>query len=147
MKHLMPPTYFILLLVLSVFSYISFPMDRIISSPYAYAGFFFIALGAMLNIWADLIFKKSKTTLKPFGKPSSLVVSGPFKISRHPMYLGMTAILLGMAIAQGTILGFLFPVLFVIIMEAKFIEREEIDMEKIFGEKYKEYKKKVRRWI
>ena len=103
--------------------------------------------GIILNIWSDLLFKKKKTTVKPHKTPSLLVISGPFRISRHPMYLGMVAILLGTAILHGTLITFLFPIIFIILMEIVFISTEEKNLEKAFGEKYLNYKKKVRRWI
>ena len=148
MKHrVMPPTYFIIFLALSIVLHFIFPIKKVIFPPYTYVGFVFIAFGAVLNIWSDSLFKKKKTTVKPFEKPKELVISGPFRISRHPMYLGMMVILLGVAIIHGTIITFVFPVVFVILMEMLFIPFEEQNCEKIFGKKYLEYKKKVRRWI
>jgi len=63
------------------------------------------------------------------------------------MYLGMAAILLGFAIYLGTLVTFTFPAIFIIIIETLFIPDEERKLEKIFGEKYKEYKNKVPQWI
>jgi len=148
MKHrVMPPTYFIIFLALSIVLHFIFPIKKVIFPPYTYVGFVFIAFGAILNIWSDSLFKKKKTNVKPFEKPKELVISGPFRISRHPMYLGMMAILLGVAIIHGTIITFVFPVVFVILMEILFIPFEEQNCEKIFREKYLEYKKRVRRWM
>jgi len=148
MKHrFMPPTYFIIFLALSIVLHFIFPIKKVIFPPYTYVGFVFIAFGAILNIWSDSLFKKKKTNVKPFEKPKELLISGPFRISRHPMYLGMMAILLGVAIIHGTIITFVFPVVFVILMEILFIPFEEQNCEKIFREKYLEYKKRVRRWI
>jgi len=148
MKHrVMPPTYFIIFLALSIVLHFIFPIKKVIFPPYTYVGFVFIVFGAILNIWSDSLFKKKKTNVKPFEKPKELVISGPFRISRHPMYLGMMAILLGVAIIHGTIITFVFPVVFVILMEILFIPFEEQNCEKIFREKHLEYKKRVRRWI
>jgi protein-S-isoprenylcysteine O-methyltransferase Ste14 len=63
------------------------------------------------------------------------------------MYLGMAAILLGIAIFLGTLVTFTFPALFIMIIETLLIPDEERKLEKIFGEQYKDYKNKVRRWI
>jgi len=124
-----------------------FPIKKLIFSPYTYLGFVFIALGIILNIWTDILFKKKKTTVKPYKKPTQLLISGPFRISRHPMYLGMAIILLGVAIIHGTLITFVFPIIFIIFMELFFIPFEEKNLERIFGKKYLNYKKKVRRWI
>ena len=100
-----------------------------------------------MAIWADSLFKKSGTTIIPYEIPTSLVTSGPFRISRQPIYLGMTTILLGETILLGSFITFILPVIFAILMEIIFIPMEEKNLEIVFGEKYLDYKKKVRRWI
>ena len=144
---ILPPTYFIISLLLSVGLHFVFPVKKVIYPPYTYLGIVFIIFGIVLNIWSDSLFKKKKTTVKPYENPAEIETSGPFRISRHPMYLGMVAILLGVAIVLGSLITFVFPVLFVILMEIMFIPLEEKNIEKVFGKKYLEYKKKVRRWI
>lgn len=143
----MPTTYFIILMVLSIGVHFLYPIKKILYPPFTYFGFLLILVGIILNLWADRLFKKMDTTVKPFKDPKVFLTSGPFRISRHPMYLGMTSILLGVAIINGTIITFLFPILFVIIMEFLFIPFEEKNLDKIFSFKYSDYKKKVRRWI
>jgi len=93
------------------------------------------------------LFKKNKTTVKPYRNPTELITSGPFRISRHPMYLGMMLILLGIAIVHGTLITFAFPIIFIILMELFFIPYEEKNLERISGRKYLSYKKRVRRWL
>ncbi len=143
----MPPSYFFILLFLSLAFHFIFPVIKLIYPPYTYLGFAFIAIGIILNIWADLLLKRKKTTVKPHEKPSQLITSGAFGISRNPQYLGFTAILLGVVILHGTLVMFLFPILFVIIIETRFISMEEKNLENVFGRKYIDYKKKVRRWM
>ena len=63
------------------------------------------------------------------------------------MYLGMLLILLGISILTGNPISLIFPVLFFIIINKKFVLPEEKNMEDIFGKKYQEYKDKTRRWI
>lgn len=146
-NKILPPRYFIIFLLLSIGLHFIFPIKKIIFPPYTYLGWLLIMFGIILNIWSDLLFKRKKTTVKPHKTPSSLETSGPFRISRHPMYLGMAAILLGTTILHGTLITFLFPIIFVILMEIKFIPIEEKNLEKVFGKKYLDYKREVRRWI
>jgi protein-S-isoprenylcysteine O-methyltransferase Ste14 len=142
-----PPGYFIIFLSLSIVLHFILPVKKVIFPPYTYSGFALIAFGAALNIWADSMFKRSKTAVKPHETPTSLEVSGPFRISRHPMYLGMMAVLLGVAILHGTLITFVFPAAFVILMELMFIPIEERNLKRAFGKEYLEYKRRVRRWI
>ena len=132
-KYDMPPTYFFILLFLSILFHFIFPVIKIIYPPYTYLGFTVITLGGVLNLWSDSLLKKHKTTVMPHEKPRQLITSGPFAITRNPQYLGFTAILLGVVILHGTLIMFLFPVVFVIIIETKFIPMEERNLESVFG--------------
>jgi protein-S-isoprenylcysteine O-methyltransferase Ste14 len=144
---LQPPAYFFASLLLLVGLHFFFPLTRIIGSPYRYLGIVLILFGVFLNLWTDSLFKKHKTTVKPYETPTYLEASGPFRISRHPMYLGMVSILVGIAVALGSLVPFVVPILFVIITEVMFIRYEEENLEQAFKEEYLNYKKKVRRWI
>ncbi len=154
-KRIMPPTYFWILLLLSIGVHFGliflFDLKKIIPSQYTIIeiifGIILIILGIVFNIWADFLFKKERTTVKPHEKPSKLIVSGPFRFSRHPMYLGMAMILFGLAFLLGSLIVFIFPIIFMILMELLFISIEEKNLEKIFINKYIDYKKQVRRWI
>ena len=143
----MPTTYFIVFLLLSLGFHFIFPIIKFIFPPYNYLGFGLVIFGILINLWTDSLFKKKQTTVKPFEMPNFFVASGPFKLSRHPMYLGMMSILLGFAISQGSLIPFVFPVIFIIIMEKRFIPLEEKNLEKKFDNQYIDYKKRVRRWI
>jgi len=143
----MPPSYFVLALILIIGAHLIFPITLIISPPYTYSGIILVVFGIIMNLWADSLFKKMNTTVKPNKSPTSMITSGPFKISRHPMYCGMALILLGVAVFLGSITPFVFPVAFIILMETEFIVGEEKKMAAIFGSKYLDYKRKIRRWI
>lgn len=146
MKKLLPPTYFWLAILLSLLTLL-LPLNKIISFPYTLLGVLLIIFGSIINIVTDNLFKEKKTTVKPNEKPSLLVVSGPFRLSRHPMYIGMVSIQLGVAILVGNVLALLFPLLFALLMNYKFIPLEEKNLETVFGKEYLNYKKKRRKWI
>jgi len=146
-KDILPPTYFIILLLLSIGLHFAFPIKKVIFPPHTYLGFAFIFFGGVINIGSDLLLKKKKTTVKPYENPTCLITSGPFRISRNPQYLGFAAILLGVAINHGTLITFVSPTLFFILMELIFIPFEEKNLERIFGREYIEYRNQVRRWL
>ena len=136
-----------ILLILSVGLNFVIPIMTVIHAPYTYFGIMIIGFGVVMDLWSSSLFLRSKTTVSPYGSPTSLVTSGPFRISRNPMYLGMAAMLSGIAVLLGTLVTFVFPVVFIMIIETQLIPDEERKLEKIFGEQYKEYKNKVRQWI
>jgi len=146
-KKIMPTNYFIAFLALSIALHFLFPIKKVVYPPYTYAGFIMILFGAVMNLWTDRLFKENNTTVKPYLEPTSLITSGPFSLSRHPMYLGMASVLLGVAVNHGTIITFVFPLLYVILMETLFIPFEEETLIRIYGVDYRDYQSKVRRWI
>lgn len=144
---LLPPTVFYALSLLAIASHVIVPTVTLIHPPYSFLGVPLILVGVSLTIWADSLFKKRNTPVKPTEMPVTFVTEGPFRISRHPMYLGMAVILLGVAVILGSALPFAFPILFIVLMERLFITLEETNLERAFGEDYRAYKKRVRRWI
>jgi len=146
-KHLEPPHVLFACLAAMTLLYLFLPLSYWIAFPWSWIGLLPILLGAILNLKADNLFKQWKTTVKPSEVPSNLIQSGPFRISRHPMYLGMTLILLGAAILFGAVSALLPVLLFPICMEVLFISMEEKKMAAEFGAAWDKYKKRVRRWI
>ena len=147
MNKILPPTHFFIYLIISILLHYVLPIAQIINSPANWLGFIFFAIGSLLNIWSDQLMKKNKTTVKPLEKPSTLIQTGPFKISRNPMYLGIALLLIGAGFILGSVTSFVGVILFVAAMEMVFIPKEEKILQEQFGEEYMKYKKKVGRWI
>ena len=139
--------YFLILLVLLMLMNFLFPVPAFLSPPFTYFGFLIIGFGLILAFWSRSLFIRNSTTLQIYEEPRSLVTSGPFRVSRNPIYLGMALILLGVAVLQGTLVAFTFPVIFVTVIGFFIIPGEERKLEMLFGEQYREYKKSVRKWI
>jgi len=146
-SKLLLPTYFFIFLLLTIGLHFVLPLIQLIYAPYKYIGILLLVIGIWLNIWADGLFKKKNTTVKPFEKSSALILEGPFRFSRHPMYLGMVIALLGVAIILGSLITFLVPIAFFITMQIVFIRHEEKALEQTFGQEYLDYKKRVRSWL
>ncbi len=123
------------------------PAAQLFDWPYRWVGLLPIFLGGWITLWADQLFKKYQTTVKPFEKSSRLIVEGPFKISRHPMYTGISAVLFGIATLLGSLTCYLPALVFTILMAVMFIPHEEKMMLEIFGDEYGMYHRNVRRWI
>ncbi|MCD6365692.1 MAG: isoprenylcysteine carboxylmethyltransferase family protein [Planctomycetes bacterium] len=145
--QLAPPWILVLAILLMLGLHFFLPLAAIVPRPWRLLGVLPLALGIVFNIWADNIFKQVNTTVKPFEKSQSLVTTGPFRFSRHPMYVGMTAILVGLALCLGTITPMFVAPLFVGVMHIVFIPAEERMMEEQFTREYRAYRKRVRSWL
>ena len=109
----------------------------------------FLIIAAIIIILSMYKFKKIKTTISPLrpNKTSSLVKSGIYEYTRNPMYLGLLLMLFSIALFLKNFISFLIIPLFILFITKNQILPEEEALEKIFGEEYKNYKNKVRRWI
>jgi protein-S-isoprenylcysteine O-methyltransferase Ste14 len=110
-------------------------------------GALLIAIGLGVLVWAAATFARVGTPIKPFEESTHLVTRGMYRVTRNPMYLGMVVFLLGIAVLFGTISPFIPIPLFVWLIQTNIIRFEEAALERTFGDEYKEYKQKVRRWL
>jgi len=94
-------------------------------------------------------FRRAQTTVNPMKPDSatSLVVSGIYRLTRNPMYLGFLLVLLGWAIFLSNALAFLFLPAFIIYMNRFQIEPEEKALTSLFGQQFVAYTSRVRRWL
>jgi len=105
------------------------------------------ALGFTLMFWAWKLFHLKGTAVCPFEESTHLITEGPYRFTRNPMYLGMTVLLLGIAVAAGTPPTLFAPLAFFLTVNFLFIPYEEKKMERIFSRPYLEYRRRVRRWV
>ena len=108
-----------------------------------------LLIGVLILINPILKFIKSKTTIDPikFKKVNKLIISGIYKYSRNPMYLGLLIIVISTSIFYLNIFSITTPFLFYCWINRFQIKREEIFLAEKFGKEYMSYKTKTRRWI
>ncbi len=147
MRKQLPPSYFIEALFLIVLLHYFFPVSQVVRGLWRCAGLLLIFLGVFLNIAADKKIKQYETTVKPYEESRVLVIEGVFGVSRNPMYLGMVMILGGVALLVGSVTPWLIVGGFSILMDKLFICPEERMLEQKFGEQFRQYRQKVRRWV
>jgi len=106
-------------------------------------------LGAVTCLAGVVSFRRAKTTVNPMrpDSTSSLVVSGIYKYTRNPMYLGFLLVLLGWAIFLSNLAAFALLPAFVVYMNHFQIGPEERALGSLFAQEYRAYHARVRRWI
>jgi protein-S-isoprenylcysteine O-methyltransferase Ste14 len=143
----LPPVYLVLSLGAMAVLHFGFPIAQPIGEPYRYAGAVLIGLAGALGAWAVILFRRARTGVVPFSEATTLVLRGPYRFTRNPMYLGMAGILVGAAVALGSLTPWLVVPAFMRIISERFITPEEVFLERTFGRAYVEYKAAVRRWL
>ena len=147
LKALLPPTWLFMAAMAMLLLHFLIPVHEVVPSPYSYLGAPLILAGLALNIWADQLFKRAGTTVKPGERSTSLVVCGPYRFTRHPMYLGMIASLVGLAVLLGSVTPWAVVLAFILLVTIRYMPAEEKAMEEAFGEEYRRYCQRTRRWL
>jgi protein-S-isoprenylcysteine O-methyltransferase Ste14 len=112
-----------------------------------WAGFALTLSGCSLAAAAAGRFVLRRTTLHPTGEPAHLVVTGAHAWSRNPMYLSLTAVYIGLALALGRAWPLILAILPWASMNWGVIPFEEARLSETFGRNYAGYCREVRRWI
>ena len=111
------------------------------------AGMMVGAAGAAVAIWCVLTFAVlGRGTPAPFDPPRRLVVRGPYRYVRNPMYLGAGTALAGAALFYETGALWAFAGGFLVLMHVFVVFYEEPTLRQTFGEDYRAYCRQVRRW-
>lgn len=147
MKKLIPPFLFLICILFMVTIRNLIVIKAIIPTPINYAGIALIIIGILITLRVRKGFEKIDTEIHTFKIPRKLVTNGLFKFSRNPIYIGFTISLIGVWILLGTALPIIGVLIFIVVTNNYYIPYEEQVMEKVFGNEYREYKSKVRRWI
>lgn len=103
--------------------------------------------GVLLVLWSLLELRRNRTTPEHKKASTALVTGGPYRISRHPIYLGLMAILFGIASRYDNAWLALLAVGFAAAVHYLTILREEAYLEREFGDAYRTYRASVRRWL
>ena len=111
------------------------------------AGYVLAGLGLVTIFWSAFWFWRRKTTIEPHHAPQNLIIEGPYRISRNPIYLGMVLILLGAVLWAGQPVGLIFVVLFFGILTRRFVQPEEAALREAFGDEAETYISRTRRWL
>ena len=150
MKLLIPPPIVAALCGLAMWGIAHvLPQTRLAFSFQTLLASIFIVAGLSIDLVSIGAFRKAKTTVTPLApeKASSLVVTGLYRYTRNPMYVGMLFILTGVAIWLGSLVNALVLIAFVAYITVFQIMPEEARLAQVFGADYERYRTRVRRWL
>jgi protein-S-isoprenylcysteine O-methyltransferase Ste14 len=143
----LPPLLFLGFLVGGVVLNLLRPLPISGSSATRIVGGVLVLVGLSLVIWGRKTMTRSGTNVNPRQPTTALVVTGPFRYMRNPLYVAMFIMYIGLALLINTtwmilLLAILFP-----LMHWGVVLREERYLERKFGETYSRYCAVTRRWI
>ncbi|HVT44642.1 MAG TPA: methyltransferase [Thermoanaerobaculia bacterium] len=105
-----------------------------------------LVVAAAIGAWAILEMKKFRAPIEPGSVPVHLVVTGPFRFTRNPLYLTLLLVLVALAVMADSVwlIASVVP-LFVLLQGV--VRREESRLDRAFGKPYEAYRARVRRWV
>jgi protein-S-isoprenylcysteine O-methyltransferase Ste14 len=112
------------------------------------AGMITTAIGAVLAFWCILTFVfVGKGTAAPFDPPRRLVIGGPYRFVRNPMYIGAIVAIIGVALSYGSLSILIYAGFIFLATHLFVIAYEEPVLRRTFGDDYEAYCRRVRRWM
>ncbi len=107
-----------------------------------------LCLGTLLLLWCVLEFYNAgRGTLAPWDPPRHLVTTGPYRVSRNPMYVGVVAILAGWCTLWDSLPLIVYSALVVIGFHLRVLLFEEPWAARQFGAEWQAYRARVSRWL
>src|SRR6478672_4548056 len=111
------------------------------------AGMLTVTIGTAIALWCMFTFVFiGKGTPAPFDPPRNLVIRGPYRFVRNPMYIGAGLTLAGAALYYQSLSIFIYACLFFLITHLFVVLYEEPTLRRTFGDDYEDYLQRTRRW-
>lgn len=150
LDHKIPPPIVAGLVAVAMWGIASFPpLLSLAPAVRWYAVLAIAGVGVAFDLLGLVAFRRAKTTVNPLkpDKASALVTGGIYRVTRNPMYVGLTLLLTAWAVYLSALWPFLGPVVFVLYINRFQIAPEERVMHDKFGAAYAAYAARVRRWL
>ena len=103
--------------------------------------------GFAVMMWAWWLFQRHAVAICPTAPTERLLTRGIYALTRNPMYLGMIAMMLGVALVFGTLPFYIATLAYFVFIDRVFCRYEEHKLEAVFGDEYRRYRARVRRWL
>lgn len=147
--HIPPPLFYLIFFAVGMIlqKFIDIQSHFFKTSTSQIIGIFFLIAAILLLLSAIFTFLKNKTTMLPMKPASALQTKGIYSITRNPMYLGLLCTYIGSTFLFGNFWMLILLPFLIFTFQKYIISKEEAYLHRAFGEQYKMYQSKVRRWI
>ena len=142
-----PPLIFGIFWLVGWLIHLTFPVHLLPQGWTRAVGGVVTALGIALAMWGRRAMTQVGTDPNPYKPSTALTQGGPFRFTRNPLYLAMTTLYLGLTLLANALWPLVFLPGVLVVVQRGVIEREERYLNRKFGEAYREYSARVRRWL
>ncbi len=97
--------------------------------------------------WSGFWFVKKKTPIEPHHTPKILIIEGPYRLSRNPIYLALVMLAVASALGAGSVIGLAIAAGLWWILDRRFAAPEEVLLRAIFGAEAEAYLSSTKRWL
>jgi protein-S-isoprenylcysteine O-methyltransferase Ste14 len=110
-------------------------------------GLLVLGLGLAIMITGRRALEASGTNVNPMQPTTSIVTAGPYRFTRNPLYVGLTLFTAGLTLGFNTWWGFVLLIPVLLVLHFGVVLREERYLEQKFGDTYRQYRARVRRYL
>jgi len=142
-----PPLIYVMGLILGYCLGLVLPVAFLPFTPSLILGAVILLAGLGFAFYAIRTFRRHNTTTIPTRPATALVLDGPFRFTRNPMYLALGICYAGLALMMDSLLSLLLLIPVILTVNFYVIAKEEEYLTRKFGDEYRSYMAKVRRWI
>ncbi len=146
-RKVAPPVLFLICLTLMIFLRWLLPLGVVLRYPLNLVGLVPMLAGWGMGLTGVVMFRRQHTNIHPFRKADVLVTTGVYGLSRNPMYLCLSLVLLGTWLLLGAITPVAGALVFVVAIDRWYIPAEEQMLSEQFDGVYEDYRRRVRRWL
>ena len=140
-----PPRIAMTLTLIAFILHLAIPTQLHMSLPLLAATTGLFGFGIMIRAW--WLFRKSATAICPTERTTALITTDVFALTRNPMYLGMTMMLVAAGLYTGVLFFYTAAVINFAILNFVFCRYEERKLAWQYGEVFDDYVEKTRRWL
>lgn len=142
-----PPRIAFVMLALAAVLHLALPHADTVAftAPRVAPALFIVGFATMISAW--WLFRRHAVAICPTAPTARLLTGGIYALTRNPMYLGMVLMMLGLALYFGTLPFYVAALAYFIVIDRVFCKYEEEKLEAAFGDEYRGYRTRVRRWL
>ncbi len=142
-----PPLIFLSVIFFSYVLHYFWPIGIADVLFHKYIGIIILGLGISIVIIGKNTFSRAQTNIEPWKPTKKIITTGIYKYSRNPIYLALCVMQVGIGIIVNSLWMIISLAISVALVYHTAIKKEEIYLAAKFGDEYKIFKNKVRRWL